>query len=113
MQTITLAAGQISQIIEVGAGSRITTTGSGSIAYYAGSLADAKNGATFTTWPLGSTSGYQDTLRSCCIRATATGAMTVTIEEGVNDNVGDGVVFDSSTVLRGPLVDSVWFTIPS
>lgn len=46
-QTITLAAGQVSQIISVSPGTRITSSGNGYISWVAGSLVDAKNGSGF------------------------------------------------------------------
>ena len=95
MTTLTLTGGQISPIIEIGKGTRVTSSGNGTIEYYPGSLADAKNGGTFETWPKGTAAGSVDAIRGMCIRATATGAMTVTLEEGKNDLSADGAYWDS------------------
>lgn len=84
--TINLIAGQISDLIEVGPGTRITVTGSAYIDYAQGNVQDAKNGVlTWAKWPKGSSSGTCDTIRRMTIRATATGAATVLIEEGFRD----------------------------
>ena len=95
MTTLTLTSGQISPIIEIGKGTRVTSSGNGTIEYYPGSLANAKNGGTFEAWPKGTSAGSADAIRSMCIRATATGAMTVTLEEGKNDLSADGAYWDS------------------
>ena len=95
MTTLTLTRGQISPIIEIGKGTRVTSSGNGTIEYYPGALADAKNGGTFEAWPKGTSAGSVDAIRSMCIRATATGAMTVTLEEGKNDLSADGAYWDS------------------
>ena len=64
MKTITVRANEVSQPYYAGAGSRITLTGSGYVEW-AGveKLQDALNGATWQTWPAGSTAGYRDTDR--------------------------------------------------
>ena len=68
MQTITLTAGQISQIVEVGPGTRITSSGNGNIELVAGALADAKNGSgTWANWPKGSSAGNVDTACAACV----------------------------------------------
>ena len=95
MTTLTLTRGQISPIIEIGKGTRVTSSGNGTIEYYPGSLANAKNGGTFETWPKGIAAGSVDAIRGMCIRATATGAMVVTLEEGKNDFSADGAYWDS------------------
>lgn len=95
MTTLTLTGGQISPIIEIGKGTRVTSSGNGTIEYYPGALADAKNGGTFETWPKGTAAGSVDAIRGMCIRATATGAMVVTLEEGRNDFYADGAYWDS------------------
>jgi len=132
-KTITLSAGQVSQIVSVSPGTRITSSGNGSISWVAGEIVDAQNGSgTWATWAKGSTAGYMDTVRQMCIRATATGSMTVTLDEGVLDKYPENVYFDTelvssqtingatvlvgaggATILRGPLADGVWATIPS
>ncbi|MHB1098364.1 MAG: hypothetical protein ACYCZR_02300, partial [Burkholderiales bacterium] len=108
MKTINLTAGQISQIYEVGAGSRVTSTGNGTVQYYAGKLADAKNGVTWTDWPKSSSAGYVDTIRTLCIRATATGSMTVTIDEAP-DLSPEGYVWEPDTAqyVRDPITNAV------
>lgn len=98
MTTITLAAGQISDIYSINPGTRITTTGSGKIQYTAGTIADAKNNPDWTDWPQGSTAGYMDTVRQMCIRAIATGNMTVTLAEGTYDKYPPNVYFDTEIV---------------
>src|SRR5512139_3056222 len=95
MTTLTLRAGEISQIVEIGKGTRVTSSGNGTIEFYPGALADAKNGGTFQVWPKGTSAGSVDAVRGMCIRATATGAMTVTLEEGRNDLGADGAYWDS------------------
>lgn len=95
MTTLNLVAGQISPIIEIGKGTRVTSSGNGTIEYYPGALADAKNGGTFEAWPKGTAAGSVDAIRGMCVRATATGAMTVTIEEGKNDLSVDWAYWDS------------------
>lgn len=97
--SITLSAGQVSQIISVAPGTRITSSGNGSISWVAGSLSDAKNGSgTWATWAKGSAAGYMDTVRQLCIRATATGNMTITLDEGVVDKYPENVYFDTELV---------------
>ena len=82
-QTINLVAGQISDLIEVGPGTRITVTGSAYVEYAPGNLQDAKNGVlTWQKWPKGTSNGVCDTIRRMTIRATATGDATVQIDEG-------------------------------
>lgn len=98
MTTLTLTSGQISPIIEIGKGTRVTSSGNGTIEYYPGALADAKNGGTFQTWPNGSSAGSVDAIRGMCIRATATGSMTVTLEEGKNDLAADGAYWEAGYV---------------
>ena len=99
MPTLALTAGQISQIVEVGPGTRITSSGNGNIEWVAGALADAKNGSgTWANWPKGSSAGNVDTVRRMCIRATATGAMTVTLDESKHDDMPDGAYWDSQVV---------------
>lgn len=88
MKTITLLTGQVSEIVSVAPGTRITSSGNGSIEWTPGSLSDAKNSATWTTWAKGSSAGYMDSSRQMCIRAVATDSMTVTISEGEADKVG-------------------------
>lgn len=95
-QTITLTANQISQIISVSPGTRITSSGNGYISWVAGSLVDAKNGSgTWAEWAKGSSAGYMDAVRQMCIRATATGNMTVTLDEGRADKYPENVYFDT------------------
>lgn len=94
-QTITLSANQVSQIISVAPGTRITSSGNGSISWVAGALADAQNGSgTWVEWAKGSSAGYMDTVRQMCIRATATGNMTVTLDEGLADEYPENIYFD-------------------
>ena len=86
-QQINLVAGQISDLVEVGPGTRITVTGSAYVEYAPGVLADAKNGVlTWCKWPKGTSNGVCDTIRRMTIRATATGAATVLIDEGFRDS---------------------------
>lgn len=113
MTTLTLTSGQISQIVEIGKGTRVTSSGNGTIEFYPGALADAKNGGTFQTWPNGSNAGSVDAIRGMCIRATATGAMTVTLEEGENDDAPDGAYWDSAVAVRGHMSSGAWFIPPS
>lgn len=98
MKTLTLTAGQISEIIEVGPGTRITSTGNGTIEWTPGYYVDALNSPDWQTWGKGSSAGSADTLRRLCIRATATGSMTVTIEEGKHDVDPDGAYWDDELV---------------
>lgn len=95
MTTLTLSTNQVSQITFVPAGSRITSTGNGSIEWTPGSPTDAANAANWQTWAKGSSAGYMDTLRPMSIRATATGSMRVTIEEGRGDKYGEDAYFDA------------------
>lgn len=96
MINLNLFAGQISEPIEVGAGARITTLGSGKVQYLAGTLSDARNNnGTWTDWPRGSTAGSDDVLRRMVIRGVATGVMTITIDEEKQDEAPDGAYFDS------------------
>ena len=91
MKTITVRANEISQPFYAGAGSRITLTGSGRVEWAAvEKLQDALNGATWNTWPAGSTAGYRDTERGLAVRVVGTGACTVTIEEGKGDPANEG-----------------------
>lgn len=95
-QTITLSANQVSQIISVAPGTRITSSGNGSISWVAGALADAQNGSgTWVEWAKGSSAGYMDAVRQMCIRATATGNMTVTLDEGRADEYPENIYFDT------------------
>ena len=92
-------AGQISGLFEVGAGSRITASGAGSIQYTASSLTDARNGvATWQAWPKGSSSGFCDALRRVVIRAAATGAYDVQIDETKRDEGPEGVSWQEDFV---------------
>lgn len=90
-------AGQISEPREVGPGARITATGSGYIEWTSGTLADVRNGAaTWQAWPKGETTGYADTLRRVVIRARATGALTVDIDESRQDAGAEGAYWQES-----------------
>lgn len=93
MPSISLAvSGQTSDAYEVGAGSRVTTTGSGYVEWTSGTLVDVRNGvATWQRWPGGTAGDYCDTLRRVVIRGVATGALTVTWDEGRNDPGPEGV----------------------
>jgi len=92
MPQITLTrAGQFSEPIEVGPGTRITATG-GYVQWTTGTLVDVRNGtATWQTWPAGAVAGYQDTLRRLVIRGVATGAMALTWDESKQDEGEEGV----------------------
>src|SRR5574340_243484 len=94
MTPLTLSTGQISPITFVPAGSRVTLSGSGSVEWTPGSPSTAATQANWQTWALGSTTGYQDTLRPLCIRVTATASCTVTIEEGRNDKYGEDAYWE-------------------
>ena len=114
MKTITVRANEVSQPYYAGAGSRITLTGSGRVEWAAvEKLQDALNGATWNTWPAGSTAGYRDTERGLAVRVVGTGACTVTIEEGKGDPanegaywqpVGDGVSAITNTLTGGSVI---------
>lgn len=101
MKTISLLKGQVSQITYVPIGSRITSSGNGSIEWTPGSETDAKNAPTWKAWAKGSAAGFMDTLRPLSIRATATGNMTITIVEGDADKYVAGEYFND-TGLVGP-----------
>ena len=97
-QTITLSAGQISDLVEVGPGTRITVTGSAYIEYAQGNLQDAKNGVlSWQKWPKGTSNGVCDTIRRMTIRATATGSASVLIEEGFRDADTDSGYWQEQT----------------
>ena len=131
MQTITLQTGQSSDIYSVSPGSRVTMSGSGSIQWTAGSKTDAINNPSWADWPIGSTAGNVDVVRPLCIRAIATGSMTVTIDETPGDKQPDDVYWDSQIAswnatgtaladsatgepyLRGAPSSGAWMTIPS
>ena len=108
MKTITVRANEVSQPYYAGAGSRITLTGSGYVEW-AGveKLQDALNGATWQTWPAGSTAGYRDTDRGMAIRVAGTGDCTVTVEEGKADRANENAywqgVGDNATVITDPV----------
>lgn len=91
MPTLTLAqAGQFSDPIEVGPGTRITATG-GYVQWTTGTLTDVRNGvATWQTWPAGAVAGSEDTLRRVVMRGVATGAMTLTWDESKQDEGPEG-----------------------
>jgi hypothetical protein len=90
MPSLTLLAGQISDAVEVGPGTRVTATGSGYVEWTTGTLVDVRNGAaTWQTWPKGQGVGQSDTMRRMCIRGVATGALTVTWDEGFDDAGAD------------------------
>lgn len=91
MPSISLAvSGQTSEAYEVGPGARVTATGSGYVEWTSGTLTDVRNGAaTWSTWPKGASTGYADTLRRVLIRGVATGALTVTWDEGERDEGPD------------------------
>jgi len=91
MPSISLAvSGQTSDAYEVGAGARVTASGSGYVEWTSGTLTDVRNGAaSWSTWPKGATTGYADTLRRVCIRGVATGELTVTWDEGERDEGPD------------------------
>ena len=108
MKTITVRANEVSQPYYAGAGSRITLTGSGRVEWAAvEKLQDALNGATWNTWPAGSTAGYRDTERGLAVRVVGTGACTVTIEEGKGDPANEGAywqpVGDGVSAIANPL----------
>jgi hypothetical protein len=91
MPQVTLArAGQISDPIEVGPGTRIVST-NGYVQWTVGTLTDVRNGiAVWQTWPSGAAAGTQDTLRRVVIRGVATGAMVLTWDESRQDEGPDG-----------------------
>lgn len=92
MPQLSLSAGQISEPVEVGPGTRVTATGSGYVEWTTSTLADVRNGiATWQVWPKGSTVGYADTLRRVVMRARAVGALVVVWEEGKRDEGPEGV----------------------
>lgn len=93
MPSISLAvSGQTSDAYEVGAGARVTASGSGYVEWTSGTLTDVRNGvATWQRWPGGTAGDYCDTLRRVVIRGVATGALTVTWDEGRNDPGPEGV----------------------
>ena len=108
MKTITVRANEVSQPYYAGAGSRITLTGSGRVEWAAvEKLQDALNGATWNTWPAGSTAGYRDTDRGMAIRVVGTGACVVTVEEGKADRANENAywqgVGDNATVITDPV----------
>lgn len=115
--------GQVSDPREVGPGARITVRGSGWLEWTNGSLADARNGvAVWQAWPRGQASGFADTLRRMVVRARATGAVTVDIDESRKDEGAEGAFWqeqlpawatDSSgiatgAVLPGGVVRPLW-----
>lgn len=112
-KTINLVAGQISDLVEVGPGTRITVTGSAYIEYAQGVLQDAKNGVlTWQKWPKGTNNGVCDTIRRMTIRATATGSASVLIEEGYRDAGTDSGYWQEQTAqiatdADGQTVDSL------
>ena len=91
MPQITLArAGQISDPVEVGPGTRITAVG-GYVQWTSGTLTDVRNGvAVWQNWPIGAVAGYQDTLRRLVVRGGATAAMTLTWDESRQDEGPEG-----------------------
>lgn len=102
--TLNLVAKQISDVVFVPPGSRITSDGGGTIEWMPGSPTDTLNSPKWTVWAHGSLSGHMDTTRPMSIRAVATADMTVTIEYGVNDQYGglndkyaDPAYFEEST----------------
>ena len=107
MQTITLLTGQVSDVYSVSPGSRVTMTGSGNIQWTAGSKTDALNNPSWADWPLGTTAGNVDVVRPMCIRATATGSMTVTIDDVPGDKQPDGVYWDSQLAAWNPTQDAL------
>lgn len=90
MPTYTLSTGQITQPIEVGARTRITTSGSGYVQWMPGSLADAANSGAWQTWPNGTVAGSRDTVRRIVVRGVATGAFSLTVLESGGDPDPDG-----------------------
>ena len=112
MKTIAVRANEVSQPFYAGAGSRITLTGSGYVEW-AGveKLQDALNGATWQTWPAGSTAGYRDTDRGMAIRVAGTGDCTVTVEEGKADRANENAywqgVGDNATVITNTLTGRI------
>ena len=112
MKTITVRANEVSQPYYAGAGSRITLTGSGRVEWAAvEKLQDALNGATWNTWPAGSTAGYRDTERGLAVRVVGAGACSVTIEEGKGDPANEGAywqgVGDNATVITDPITGEI------
>lgn len=85
------ANGQISEPREVGPGARVTVTGSGWLEWTPSTLADVRNGvATWQPWPRGQAAGFADTLRRVVVRARATGAVQVDIDESRKDEGAEG-----------------------
>lgn len=94
MKTLNLINKQVSGVVFVSPGSRITSSGNGYIEYTPGTETDARNAPKWKTWAKGSDAGYMDTVHPMCIRATATGAMTVTVGEDEADKYGAGAYFE-------------------
>lgn len=97
MKTLNLINKQVSEVVFVSPGSRITSSGNGYIEWTPGTETDARNAPTWKTWAKGSAAGYMDTVHPMCIRATATGAMTVTVGEDEADKYGAGAYFEEDT----------------
>lgn len=111
MPTFKLIAKQISQPMAVGRGTRIRTTGSGSIEFMPESLAFAQSApdSKWKVWPKGTASGYMDTVRALVIRAVATGPLTVEVEEGVNERIGDVVCWSEDVQGFNPINQPIPF----
>jgi hypothetical protein len=90
-------SGQISEAREVGPGARITVIGSGWLEWAPNTLADVRNGVvTWQTWPRGQAPGFADTLRRIVVRARATGAVQVDIDESRKDAGPEGAFWQES-----------------
>lgn len=93
----TLTVGQIGQPIEIGAGTRVTASGSGYVQYAAGTLQQALNGVlTWVNWPNGTSTGFADTLRRCCIRGVASGTLTLSWDESKKDEGSEGAYWQEA-----------------
>lgn len=109
MPTYRLINKEISQPIEVPRGSRITTTGSGSIEFMPGTAANAQGRPDWKLWPKGASAGFMDTVRPLVIRAVATGALTVVVDEGVNERNGDVVYWSEDSQGFSPVNQPIPF----
>jgi hypothetical protein len=91
-------SGQISEAREVGPGARITVTGSGWLEWAPNTLADVRNGVvTWQPWPRGQSAGFGDVMRRMVVRARATGAVQVDIDETRKDAGAEGAFWQEQS----------------
>jgi hypothetical protein len=94
-----LAAGQVSDPVEIGPGTRVIAAGAGHVEWTTSSLIDTQNtSVTWRKWPNGSATGFADTFRRVVVRGVATGQLLVSFDEAKRDEGAEGVYWQEQLV---------------